>query len=82
MNTGNFGDQRERISGAISEIRVDYGPGYRVYYVRLGNVWVILVGGGTKDKQQNDIETAVSLWEKTKDDVERFSREFGGTTPG
>lgn len=74
--TGNFGDHRERIAGAVSELRVDYGPGYRIYYVRLGNTLVLLVVGGTKDGQQGDILKAVALWEECKNEIERFSRDF------
>ena len=73
---GNFGSHRERISGAVSELKLDYGPGYRVYFVRQGDTLVILLGGGTKDSQKVDIATAAVLWERNKDDVERFSRQF------
>lgn len=73
---GNFGDHRERIVGAISELRIDYGPGYRIYYVWHGNVLVVLLGGGTKDGQQGDIEAVVELWEQVKNDVERYTRDF------
>ena len=66
------------MSGAISEMRVDYGSGYRVYYVQTGDTIILLVFGGTKDTQQGDIEEAARLWERIKNDVERFSREFGG----
>ena len=73
---GNFGSHRERIRGAVSELKLDYGPGYRVYFVRQGDTLVILLGGGTKDSQQADIATAALLWERNKDDVERVSRQF------
>lgn len=73
--TGNFGDHRERISGAVSELRMDYGPGYRVYYVKHGEL-LVLLAGGIKDSQQDDIESAVKLWEKVKDDVEGYSRDI------
>ena len=76
LQGGNFGDRRERIAGAVSELRIDYGPGYRVYYVRVGNQIVVLMGGGTKDSQQGDIDEAVRLWERYKDDVEGRSRDF------
>ena len=61
INTGNMGDHRERISGAVSGMRIDCGPGYRIYYVRQGDVLILLLAGGTKDSQQNDIEEAVRL---------------------
>lgn len=76
LQAGNFGDHRERISGAISEIKVDYGPGYRIYYVRLGSLIVVLMGGGTKDSQQGDIEAATALWERYKDNVEKYTRDI------
>ena len=77
---GNFGSHRERISGAVSELKLDYGPGYRVYFVRQGDTLVILLGGGVKASQQSDIASAVALWERNKDDAERFSREFRTAT--
>ncbi len=78
LEQGNFGDHRERIAGAVSELRIDYGPGYRVYYVRYGTLLIVLLGGGVKESQQKDIETAKALWERNEEDVERFSREFQG----
>ena len=77
VRDGNFGDHRERISGAVSELKIDYGPGYRVYYALQGNVIVVLLGGGTKERQQNDIAAALALWEANKDEDGRFSRVFG-----
>lgn len=73
---GNFGDHRERIRGAVSELRLDAGPGYRVYYVLHGTTLVILLCGGTKASQEDDIERAAELWEGSKEDVEGLSREF------
>ena len=76
MEQGNFGDHRERISGTISELRLDYGPGYRIYYVRHGKSLIVLLGGGTKEGQQRDIEACTALWERNKADVERLSRDY------
>lgn len=78
LRDGNLGDHRERIKGAVSELRIDYGPGYRVYYVQVGTMIVVLMGGGTKDSQQADIESAYALWEMSKDENARFSRDFSG----
>lgn len=64
--------------GAVSEMRIDYGPGYRLYFVLHGDTLIVLLGGGTKDSQQADIAAAVTLWERNKNDAERFSREFRG----
>ena len=77
MQRGSFGDHRERISGAVCELRIDYGPGYRVYYARRGDMLVVLLGGGTKQGQQRDIEAAKALWERNANDVEGLLREYG-----
>ena len=45
----------------ISEIRIDYGPGYRVYFVRRGGALVVLLAGGDKDSQERDIRRAIEL---------------------
>ena len=54
------------LKGAFQEIRIDWGPGYRVYVGRDGNTLVILLGGGTKQRQQKNIENAAGLWEEYK----------------
>jgi putative addiction module killer protein len=46
----------------IGECRIDWGPGYRVYLGRDGDTLVILLGGGTKQRQQSDIERAQAMW--------------------
>ena len=74
--TGNLGDHRERISGAVSELRIDYGSGYRVYFVRYGDTMTLLSVGGTKDGQQGDILRAAALCEECKNDVDRFSGDY------
>lgn len=48
----------------IGEYRLDWGPGYRVYIGRDGERLIILLGGGTKKRQQKDIERATELWEE------------------
>jgi putative addiction module killer protein len=55
--TGNFGDSK-RLSQCLYELRIDWGPGYRVYYAMLGKTCVLLLCGGTKQKQSADIERA------------------------
>ena len=57
---GNFGDCRP-VGKGVSEMRVHYGAGYRVYFKRLGRDWVILLAGGDKSTQQADIKTALKL---------------------
>lgn len=45
----------------VSELRIDYGPGYRVYFVQRGQMLVILLAGGDKDTQDRDIRNALEL---------------------
>lgn len=63
---GNFGDVKSA-SGGISEMRIDYGPGYRVYFIRREQQLVILLCGGDKRTQTSDIARAKQL----KADLER-----------
>lgn len=58
--TGNAGDVRP-IGEGVSELRIDYGPGYRVYFVRRGRALVILLAGGDKGLQKTDIRRALAL---------------------
>lgn len=57
---GNPGDVRP-VGDGVSELRVDYGPGYRIYYVRRGSVLIVLLAGGDKRTQSRDIEAAHHL---------------------
>jgi putative addiction module killer protein len=50
----------------IFELRIDFGPGYRVYFGKDGERLVILLGGGTKKRQQRDIQEALSNWQDYK----------------
>jgi putative addiction module killer protein len=61
IETGNFGDTKSVGSG-VSERRIDFGPGYRIYFGRDGSEIVVLLAGGTKKRQQSDIAAAKSLW--------------------
>jgi putative addiction module killer protein len=57
---GNAGDAKS-LGGNVSELRIDYGPGYRVYYTRRGGELIFLLAGGDKRTQWRDIETARRL---------------------
>ena len=57
---GNEGDVRP-VGRGVSELRVNYGPGYRVYYMRSGRAVIILLAGGDKDSQSRDIPRAIEL---------------------
>ena len=54
------------VGGGVLEHRIHFGPGYRVYFGRDGDALIVLLGGGTKRRQQNDIEDARYLWQEYK----------------
>jgi putative addiction module killer protein len=60
LSLGNFGDVKP-VGEGVSELRVDYGPGYRVYLQQQGNLLVLLLAGGSKKTQQADIAKAKKL---------------------
>lgn len=60
LSLGNPGDVRP-VGEGVSELRVDYGPGYRVYFVQRGLELVILLAGGDKRTQDRDIQVALEL---------------------
>jgi len=60
VSLGNLGDVRS-VGGGISEMRIPYGPGYRIYFMRRGLALVVLLSGGDKGSQQRDIERAKRL---------------------
>ena len=66
MEMGNFGDVKP-VGGGVNELRIHYGPGYRVYFVRRGPVVVILLCGGDKRRQHADIAKAKKLADKLED---------------
>jgi putative addiction module killer protein len=67
LGAGNPGDVKPVGSG-ISELRIDYGPGYRVYYLQEGQRLIVLLCGGDKSSQDRDIEQAKRIAEEWKND--------------
>ncbi|MBK1725265.1 addiction module protein [Thiocystis violacea] len=65
IETGNFGDVKP-VGEGVSERRIDFGPGYRVYFGQDGQKLVILLVGGTKKRQQRDIDQAKTYWHDYK----------------
>lgn len=62
IRLGNFGDCKS-VGGGVSELRIAYGPGYRVYFGRQGNTVVVLVCAGDKRTQARDIAVAHDRWQ-------------------
>ncbi|MBU4317449.1 MAG: type II toxin-antitoxin system RelE/ParE family toxin [Proteobacteria bacterium] len=60
LSAGNPGDTKP-VGEGVSELRIDYGPGYRVYFKRIGQKMIILLAGGDKKTQPKDIKTALRL---------------------
>lgn len=60
ISDGNFGDHKS-VGGGVSELRINYGPGYRVYYTMRERVVVILLCAGDKSSQDKDIKKAKQL---------------------
>jgi putative addiction module killer protein len=65
MEQGNFGNVKG-VGQGVFECRLDFGPGYRIYFGRDGEQIIILLGGGTKKRQHRDIELAIAGWQDYK----------------
>lgn len=65
MEQGNFSNAKG-VGEGVLEYRIDFGPGYRIYFARDGDTLVILLTGGTKKRQQRDINTAHAYWRDYK----------------
>lgn len=70
LEIGNFGDSVP-IGAGISELRIHYGPGYRVYYARVTENLYLLLCGGNKASQKQDIKLAKNNWKNYKKEIAR-----------
>ncbi|MEY3869879.1 MAG: hypothetical protein RLZZ338_3770 [Cyanobacteriota bacterium] len=61
LQAGNFGDTRS-VGAGVYELKIDYGPGYRVYFGQVGATIVLLLMGGDKSTQDQDIRHAIKYW--------------------
>ncbi len=66
LAAGNYGDCKP-LRGGVWELRIDWGPGYRVYYAVVDRAWVLLLCGGDKRKQSRDISRALEYLQDYKE---------------
>lgn len=67
MEAGNAGDVKP-VGEGVSEARIDYGPGYRIYFATWGKVLIVLLVGGDKSTQDKDIKAAKAMWSAWKEE--------------
>lgn len=65
LQAGQFGDWKS-VGAGVYELRIDYGPGYRIYFAQVGKTLVLLLCGGDKRTQTSDIEKAHGYWKDHK----------------
>lgn len=79
LRRGLFGDTKA-LGGGLEELRINYGPGYRIYYGRIEDMIVLLLCGGTKDRQRRDVYRAMACWSnflETHHDKKETKKERG-----
>jgi putative addiction module killer protein len=65
LGEGNFSNVKS-VGGGVLECKLNFGPGYRIYFGRDGKRLIVLLAGGTKSSQQSDIEAATANWDRYK----------------
>jgi len=78
LAAGNPGDSKP-VGGGVSELRIDVGPGYRLYYARIGGQLILLLCGGDKRRQQADIALAKALLDDHRNRVARGNTSANGS---
>jgi putative addiction module killer protein len=75
LELGNFGDTQP-VGEGVYELRLHFGAGYRIYFTRVENTIIVLIGGGDKSTQKNDITKAKEIWKRYKDEAQRYARNL------
>jgi putative addiction module killer protein len=75
IQAGNLGDAKP-IALGVYEFRIDFGPGYRIYFGQVQNVLIVLLCGGDKSTQKRDIDRAIALWSQYGHEIERHLRDL------
>ena len=78
LKAGLLGDWKS-IGSGVFELRIDHGPGYRVYYGQMGKTLILLLCGGDKSTQVKDIETAHASWKDYKARLPKSPVQSGGS---
>jgi putative addiction module killer protein len=78
LKAGLVGDWKS-VGGGICELRIDHGPGYRVYYAQAGKTLILLLCGGDKSTRVKDIETAHASWKDYKARLPKSPVQSGGS---
>jgi len=73
MRQGNLGDHKS-VGQGVAERRINFGPGYRIYFGRDGDRLIVFVGGGTKSRQNRDIKNAQKMWAEYKGNRSRDNK--------
>lgn len=76
MEQGNL-SRTKSVGQGVLEYKIDFGPGYRIYFGRDGDTLILLLTGGTKKRQQRDIKTAAGFWRDYKHTKRSVRKERG-----